>query len=165
MDAFTAFMSSTVSSELSGCPFAPARTSSAQTRLEPVASIWPSTNFRLVSATVTTNTIDALPIITPSEVRIARSLFPRSASIATDNVSRKSIMARPSAVRSFALPQPLQRFPRALAFRLQLQRRLVFPDGRLRLVLVLVQPPQPLMRAATARIVASRRSLLEVLPQ
>src|SRR5260370_17408855 len=83
---------------------------------------------------------------------MARSLFPRSASIATDNVSRKSIMARPSGVPSCAFPQSLQRFPRVLAFRLQLQRRLVFRDACLRLVLVLVQPPHPLLRPATPRI-------------
>jgi len=36
--------------------------------------------------------MEALPIITPSEVRIARNLFARNASIATDIVSRMSIV-------------------------------------------------------------------------
>jgi len=54
------------------------------------------TNLRLVRATVTTRTMEALPMMTPREVRIARSLLLRRASMATDNVSRRSIMARVS---------------------------------------------------------------------
>ena len=67
-------------------------TNYAHNRFEPTASICEMTNFWLVSATVTTRTMEALPIITPNDVRIARSLFARSASIATDIVSRISIV-------------------------------------------------------------------------
>src|SRR6266404_9627817 len=55
-------------------------------------SIWEMTNLRLVRATVTTRTMEALPMMTPRDVRIARSLLLRSASIATERVSRRSIM-------------------------------------------------------------------------
>src|ERR1700686_5127787 len=53
------------------------------------------TNFLLVKATVTTSTMDALPIITPREVSAARNLLLRNASMATDTVSRRC-MVRPS---------------------------------------------------------------------
>src|SRR2546429_7132828 len=68
-------------------------TNSAHNRFEPTASICEMTNFWLVSATVTTSTMEALPIITPSDVRSERTLFARSASIATDIDWRISIVA------------------------------------------------------------------------
>ena len=52
-------------------------TISAQTRLEPTPSICEITNFLLVSATVTTSTMEALPMITPRDVSVARSLLER----------------------------------------------------------------------------------------
>src|ERR1700682_3650251 len=51
------------------------------------------TNFLLVRATVTTSTMEALPIITPSEVSAARSLLARNASMATDTVSRRCMLS------------------------------------------------------------------------
>src|SRR5215470_18310361 len=63
-------------------------TSSALTTLVPMASIWERTNVLLVAATVTTRTMEALPMITPSDVSMARSLLARKASMATVTVSR-----------------------------------------------------------------------------
>src|SRR5215472_16154631 len=53
-----------------------------------MASIWERTNVLLVAATVTTRTMEALPMITPSDVSMARSLLARKASMATVKVSR-----------------------------------------------------------------------------
>src|ERR1700681_489490 len=85
------FMSSMVISWLSGWDLPGAWTISAHTRFEPTPSICEMTNFLLVKATVTTSTIDALPIITPREVSAARNLLLRNASKATDTVSRRCI--------------------------------------------------------------------------
>src|ERR1700730_4996898 len=92
--ALMAFMSSMVISWLSGWDRPVACTISAHTRFEPTPSICEMTNFLLVKATVTTSTMDALPIITPREVSDARSLLLRNASMATDTVSRRC-MFRP----------------------------------------------------------------------
>src|SRR5271163_2610583 len=92
MVAFTASISSSVNSWLIGWVLSGVLIISAQTRFEPTLSIWEITNFLLVSATVTTSTIEALPMITPREVSMARILLARRASTATENVSRKSIM-------------------------------------------------------------------------
>jgi len=95
-------------------------------------SICESTNFLLVSATVTTSTIEALPMMTPSDVSIARTLFARSASIATETVSRQSIIASHRCfLREFeelqpwefsAFLEPFQRFLRHLVLGIELQR-------------------------------------------
>src|ERR1700720_2979898 len=105
-------------------------------------------------------------MITPSDVRMARILLARRASMATDRVSRTAIMAtlasRPvswtelrvqsqlptssiCAAPSILL-QPLQRFAGVFAFRIEFQRSLVFADGRLRLTLILIHPAQPIVR-------------------
>src|ERR1700681_4320943 len=161
-----ALMSSMVISWLSGWDLPGAWTISAQTRFDPTASICEMTNFLLVSATVTTSTIDALPIITPNDVSIARNLFARSASIDTDSVSFKSIMkfyspcfyllespeahmkekTRAAWFRALTsiLLDPLERLAGAFVFRIQLQRRLIFLYRRFLLSLVLIQAPQPL---------------------
>src|SRR6202051_1527976 len=89
-----ACMSPMVISWLSGSAFPAACTLSAHTRFEPTPSICEITNFLLVNATVTTSTMDALPMITPREVSAARNLLLRNASKATDTVSRKC-MFRP----------------------------------------------------------------------
>ena len=79
-------------------------------------SICESTNFLLVSATVTTSTIEALPMMTPSDVSIARTLFARSASTATDTVSRQSIIASHRYfLREFEGSQPWLIFQRFLS--------------------------------------------------
>src|ERR1019366_1096241 len=51
------------------------------------------TYWRPVTATVTTNTMQALPITTPSVERNARNLFDQSASNATRHVSLRSMHA------------------------------------------------------------------------
>src|SRR5260370_26169616 len=99
-------------------------------------SICESTNFLLVRATLTTRTMEALPIITPSDVRIARSLFARSASIATDTVSRMSIIAlcpefsgeffRKPLLELSALLQPFQSFLRHFVLWIQFQCTIKF---------------------------------------
>src|ERR1700676_3288361 len=145
------------------------------------------TNFLLVSATVTTSTIDALPIITPNDVSIARNLFARSASIDTDSVSFKSIMkfyspcfyllespeahmkekTRAAWFRALTsiLLDPLERLAGAFVFRIQLQRRLIFFSRRFLLSLVLIQAPQPLVRHRISRITRTLRRLLQIFPQ
>src|SRR6266852_5037186 len=97
--------------------------------------------------------MEALPIITPSDVRIARSLFARSASIATDTVSRMSIIAlRPEFSRGYfrqpllklsALLESLECFLRHFILWIQFQRalkflRCVFPPA-----LVFEHAPEP----------------------
>src|SRR5450432_1245959 len=111
--------------------------------------------------------------MTPSEVRIARSLLLRRASMATEKVSRTSIMGvvrRFSFYRStdlaglrgcetswptlgiyisaFPLPsfiQTLKRFARDSVLRIELKRSPVLVDGRLRLALILQQVAQPIV--------------------
>src|SRR6202049_264247 len=104
-------------------------------------------------------------MITPSEVRIARSLLARKASMATDRVSRTSIMARPSGVGSSAFFQPLQGFPRVFVFRIQFERCFIFFDCWLRLALVLVQSSDPFVRAPSMRVVVSHRTPLDIFAQ
>src|SRR5205807_5937546 len=122
----------------------------AHSSFEATAAICEMTNFWLASATVTTSTMEALPIITPSDVRIARSLFARSASIATDIVSRISIVAfGPEFSRShgqnqfLALPQPLQLFLSHFVFWIQFQHAFKFLRGLFHLVLIFKKPSQP----------------------
>src|SRR5580700_5961684 len=124
-------------------------------------------------------------MITPSDVKMARILLARKASMATDRVSRTAIMA-PLASHQVSwtalrvdsqlptssicaapsiLLQPFQRFTGVLAFRIELQRSLVFADGRLRLALILIQPAQPLVRFPGARVAAAVRSVLQILAQ
>src|SRR5258708_7160519 len=129
----------------------------------------------LVRATVTTSTMEALPIITPSDVRIARSLFARSASIATDTVSRISILAlRPEFSRgSFRQPllkpstpfQPLQRFLRRFVFWVQFQRALKFLRCVFDPALVFEEARQPRVCRGRSRISRSHRRFLRVFPQ
>src|SRR5260370_5268140 len=138
-------------------------------------SICESTNFLLVSATVTTRTMEALPIITPSDVRIARNLFARSASIATDTVSRISIIAlcpefsggsvRRPLMSLLALPHPLQRFLRHFVLWIQVQCALKFHRGLFHLVLVFEEAPQPGVCRGSSRVSRSLRRFFRVFPQ
>src|SRR5208282_1288760 len=154
-------------------------TSSAHTTFDPTASICEITNFLLVSATVTTSTIEALPIITPSDVSIARNLFARKASIDTDSVSFKSIMkfylsgsiphgpdrpALPSRPSLILFHSP-QLFAHALVLRIQLQRRPVFLRRQFLLASALIQPSQPLMHRRIPRITIPLWRLLQIFPQ
>src|SRR5260370_17209497 len=120
---------------------------------DPILSIWESTNFLLVRATVTTRTMVALRIITPNDVRIARSLFARSASIATDIVSRMSIIAlcpefsggffRQPLLKLSALLQPFQSFLRHFVLWIQFQCALKFLHCVFHVALVFEEPPEP----------------------
>ena len=123
-----------------------------------MASIWPITYFWLVSATVTTSTIEALPMMTPSDVRIARNLLARRASMATERVSRTvhhgdtwfQLSAELYALMALRLPaawfragsslplQLLERFGGAFIFRIELQRGFIFGDRGLGLALIFV---------------------------
>src|SRR5277367_4764006 len=124
-------------------------------------------------------------MITPSDVRMARILFARSASMATVRVSRTAIMATlasrgapqtelrvqsqlPTSSICAApsiLLQPLHRFAGIFAFRIEFQRSLVFADRCLRLALILVQPAEPLVRFPGARIAVAVRSALQIFAQ
>src|SRR5580693_2015182 len=124
-------------------------------------------------------------MITPSDVKMARILLARKASMATDRVSRTAIMATlasrqdswtelriesqlPTSSICAApsiLLQPLQPFAGVFAFRIEFQRSLVFADGCLRLALILIQSAQPLVRFPGARVAAPVRSALQIFAQ
>src|SRR5260370_39242661 len=142
---------------------------------DPILSIWESTNFLLVRATVTTRTMEALPIITPSDVRIARSLFARSASIATDIVSRMSIITlcpefsggvfRQPPLKLSALLQPFQSFLRHFVLWIQFQCALKFLHCVFHVALVFEEPPEPRACRARSRGSRSPRRFLRAFPQ
>src|SRR5438445_7030205 len=121
-------------------------------------SICESTNFLLVSATVTTSTIEALPMMTPSEVSIARSLFARSAAMATVKVSWKSIMA-------LVAPQALQCFVGEPILRFQVQRLLIFPFRGSGFVLIFLDAAQPIMRHGLRRVVVALRRVGKIVAE
>src|SRR5262249_1376293 len=139
------------------------------------------TYFRLVSATVTTNTIDALPMITPSDVSAARNLFARKASMATVTISRTAIIAISGLLRlqektvSRCWPRPtrsqlglaffFQRFLRHFVFRIQLQGGLVFRGCFAVFPLLLMQPAQPVVRHRRTRVRRPHRRVFQVLTQ
>src|SRR5258707_1379017 len=139
-------------------------------------SICESTNFLLVSATVTTSTIEALPMMTPSDVSIARTLFARSASTATDTVSRQSIIVRhryflkefeqfQAWLKFSASLEPLQGILRHLVFGIEPQRSFILFHRIFRLVFVFGELPYPCMGGCRPRVSRPRRRLLRVLPQ
>src|SRR5437899_3752793 len=121
------------------------------------------TNFWLVNATVTTSTMEALPIITPMEVSTARTLLARKASTATATASRMCICV-PKISRS-VLSELLQRFLGRLVLGVQFQGRLIFAARAGRILLDLQQPPQPVMGNPGARIFGVFRGHFQILTQ
>src|SRR5258708_1632542 len=128
-----------------------------------MASICEITNFWLVSATVTTSTMEALPMITPMDVSTARTLFARKASTATASASRMCIYL-PKNSRS-VFPELLQGLLRRLVLAVQFQRRLIFRPRSHRILPALLQPPQPVMSGPGARILGVHWRQLQVFPE
>src|SRR5882757_2959181 len=121
------------------------------------------TNFWLVSATVTTSTMEALPIITPIDVSTARTLLARKASTATATASRMCICVLK---KSRSVPSELlQRFLGRLVLGVQFQGRLIFAARAGRILLDLQEPPQPVMGNPRARIFGVFRRHFQILTQ
>src|SRR5215472_10649681 len=128
-----------------------------------MASIWERTNVLLVAATVTTRTMEALPMITPSDVSMARSLLARKASMATVTVFRIFMVfycsnSPESELERFgetlAFFEFLQLFLRHLVLWIESKRILEFFLRFFSLVLALVQASQPNVRRRRRGIAA-----------